>query len=78
MANGLCATIEVCHNQSGIETIEVRVRDHNDWALEHCLQLCVYRLETVRFPIRHGANNLFKFEYIVTGTRERPTDDNQY
>ncbi len=74
MANGLCATTEVCNSQSGIETVEVRVRGQDDWTLEHCLQFCVYRLRTVRFPMRHGANNLFKFEYIVTVTHERPTN----
>jgi len=50
MANGLCATSEFCNYQLGIETVEVRVRGQNDWALEHGLQLCVYRLRTVRFP----------------------------
>ncbi len=75
MANGLCATNEVCNNQLGIETVEVRVRGQDDLNLEHCLQLCVYRLKTVWFPRRHGTNNLFKFEYVVTVTRERPTDD---
>jgi hypothetical protein len=74
MANGLCATTEVCNSQSGIETVEVRVRGQDDWTLEHCLQFCVYRLRTVRFPMRHEANNLFKFEYIVTVTHERPTN----
>ena len=28
--------------------------------------------------MRHGTDNLFKFEYIVTATRERPMDDIQY
>ncbi len=74
MANGLCATNEVCNSQSGIETVEVRVRGQNDCTLEHCLQFCVYRLRTVRFPTRHGTNNLFKFEYVATVTRERPTN----
>ena len=37
MANGLCATTEVCNSQSGIETLTVRVRGHDDWTLEHCL-----------------------------------------
>ncbi len=74
MANGLCATNEVCNIHSGIETVEVRVRGQDDWTLEHCIQLCVYRMSTVWFPMRHGTNNLFKFEYVVTVTRERPTD----
>ena len=56
-----------------IEKVEVRVRGH-----KQCLEFCVYRLETVQFPMRHGTNNLFKFEYIVVVTRERPTDDTQY
>ena len=38
-------------------------------------RFCVYRMKMVRFPMRHGTNNLFKFEYVVTVTRERPTDD---
>jgi hypothetical protein len=42
---------------------------------EQCLQFCVYRMRTVRFPMRHGTINLFKFEYIVTVTRVRPLDD---
>ncbi len=78
MANGLCATTEVCNCQSRIETVEVRVLGHNDWALEHCLQFCAYRMRTVRFPMRYGTNNLFKFEYIVTVARELPTDDAHY
>jgi hypothetical protein len=64
--------------QSGKETVEVRVRDQNDWALEHCLQFCVCHLEDGPFPTRRGTNNLFKFEYIVTVTRGRPTDDTLY
>ena len=78
MAHGLCATTEVCNCQSGIETVEVRVRVHNDWALDHCLHFCVYRLDDGLFPMRYGINNLFKFEYIVTVTRVRPTDDKLY
>ena len=74
MANGLCATTEVCNNQFGIETVEVRVRGHDDCTLEHCLRFCVYRLKTVRFPMRHGTNNLFKFKYDVTVTPERLTN----
>ncbi len=74
MANGLCATTRVSNSQSGIENVEVRVRGQDDWTLEHCLQLCVYCLKTVRFPMRHGTNKLFKFEYVVIATRERPTD----
>ena len=78
MANGLCATNEVWNCQSGIETVEVHVRGKNDGALEDCLQLCVYHLEDGSFPMRHGTKKLFKFEYIVTMTRVRPTDDNLY
>ncbi len=64
MANGLCATTEVCNNQSGIETVEVRVRGHDDKAFEHCLQLCVYRMETVRFPMRHGSTELTTYSSL--------------
>ena len=55
MANGFCATTEVCNSQSGIESVEVRVRGHYDWTLEHYLQFCVYRLWTVRFS--HASRN---------------------
>ena len=72
--NGLCATNEVCNNQSGIKIVEVRVRGKDYWTFEHCLQLCVYRMRTVRFPMRHGTHNLVKFEYVVIVRRERPTD----
>jgi hypothetical protein len=75
---GLCATIEVCNSQLGKETVEERVRGQNDRALEHCQQLYVYRLEDGSFPMRHGTNNLFKFEYIVTMTRVRLADNNLY
>ncbi len=76
--NGLCATTEVCNCESSIETVEVHVRGLNDWALEHYLRFCVYRVEDDSFFMRQGTNNLFKFEYIVTETRVRPADDNLY
>ena len=56
------------HRQSDIETVEVRIRGRMTRPISNTLyiQLCVYR---------HGTNKLFKFEYVVTVTRERPTDD---
>ncbi len=54
MAKGLCATTEVCNRQSRIEIVQVRVQGKNDWALEHCLQFCVYRLKPGLYDFKNS------------------------
>ena len=47
----LWSVLRFAHSQSGIETVEVRVRGQDDWAyIEHYLQFRVYRLGRFVFP----------------------------
>ena len=67
--------LRFAHCQSGIETVEVRVRGQDDWVISNNVYRCLSTVMDGSFSHASRTNNLFKFGYVVIVTRMRPLLD---